>query len=87
MNTANSQQTKYTRLAYEVKNIVKTGSSDRIYLNINNEHISQEAFQGWKEIIFKDQILDYCMEYDLNLDSDKLIDVIVDHIKGIDINA
>lgn len=82
MNTTNSQ--KYTRLAYEVKNIVKTGSSDRIYLNIKDEQISQEPFQGWKEIIFKQQILDYCLENYLSLDSNELIDLVVDHIKGID---
>ena len=84
LTTSNKQQAKYTRLAYEVKNIVKTGYSDRIFLNIQKELISQESFQGWNEIIFKDQILDYCMKYDLSLDSDRLIDLIISHIKGIE---
>lgn len=83
MNNINE---KYTRLAYEVKNIIKTSNVERIYLNIKDEQISQECFQGWNEIIFSQDITNYCMKYDLDLDSDKLIDLVVDHIKGIDRN-
>lgn len=84
MNTMNQ---KYTRLAYEVKNIVKTSNVERIYLNIKNEQISQEPFQGWNEIIFSQDITNYCMKYDISLDSDKLIDLVTDHIIRIERNV
>ena len=83
LNQDTLMKQKYLTMAYELKSNVKLGF-DNSYVSVKDGIVSIDRFEDFEFITESESITRICLQKDLDIDSDELIDIIIEDLKDLD---